>query len=138
MAYTKKMGSHAKVTIDGTDVSNSFSAIRRTSVHANVPAGGFSVLGIAEQLPGETTQGFTGTAFLTEELNAIVDPIHKNRTIVEMTYQPNGLVDSTREVYVGNVYILRWEPGEEFGAVATMDFEATAADENGIQATDFT
>jgi hypothetical protein len=138
VAYSKKVDSHARVTIDGTDVSNSFSQIQRDSVNALVPAGGFSVSGVAEQLLGERTQGFSGTAFHTEELSAICEPIHRNRTIVEMTYQPNGLVDATREIYVGNVYISEWSPQSSFGDVATMNFQATAADETGINATDFT
>lgn len=138
MAYTKRMGSHAKVTIDGTDVSNSFSEFRFNSSHAQVAAGGFSASGVAEQLPGETTQTFTGTAFVTEELSAIVYPLHANRTVCVITFQPYGLVDATREIYIGNCYILRWEPGDTFGGVSTMQFEATAADSTGIVATDFT
>lgn len=138
MAYTKRMGSHAKVTIDGTDVSNSFSEFTFSSEHANVPAGGFSVSGVAEQLPGETTQRFTGTAWHTEELSAIVYPLHANRTVCTISYQPYGLVDATREIYSGECYILRWEPGDTFGDVASMQFEAVAADEAGITASDFT
>lgn len=138
MAYTKRMGSHGKVTIDGTDVSNSFSEFRFNSSHAQVPAGGFSVSGVAEQLAGETTQSFTGTAFVTEELSAIVYPLHKNRTVCVIAFQPYGLVDSTREIYTGNCLILRWEPGDTFGGVSTMQFEAVAADATGINATDFT
>jgi len=138
VAYSKKMGSHAKVTIDGTDVSNGFSSIQRDSVNATVPAGGFSVGGVAEQLLGERTQGFSGTAFVTEELSAICEPIHRNREIVEMTFQPDGLIDATREIYIGNVYISEWSPNSTFGDVSTMNFQAVAADATGINATDFT
>jgi len=67
-----------------------------------------------------------------------VYPIHTNREIVEITYQPNGLVDATREVYHGNCYINTWSPGSTFGDVATMDFAASAADVTGIVANDFT
>lgn len=138
MAYTKKIGSFAKVTIDGTDVSNSFREFRLTSENALVEAGGFSASGVAEQLPGQRTQGFTGTAFHTEELSAIVYPIHINREVVVISYQPDGLVDATREIYTGNCYINTWEPGDTFGDVSTMNFSASAADATGIVATDFT
>ena len=138
MAYTKKIDSQAKVTIDGTDVSNSFSQFQLNSENTVVEAGGFNTSGIAEQLAGARTQGFTGTAFHTEELAALVYPIHTNREIVEITYQPNGLIDATREVYHGNCYINTWSPGSTFGDVATMDFAASAADVTGIVANDFT
>jgi len=138
VAYTKKIDSQAKITIDGTDVSNSFSQFQLNSENAVIEAGGFSSTGVAEQLAGARTQGFTGTAFVTEELGAIVYPIHINREIVEITYQPNGLVDSTREVYHGNCYINTWSPQSSFGDVATMDFAASAADSTGIVANDFT
>lgn len=138
MAYTKKVGSYAKVTIDGTDVSNSFSEFRLSSENESLPAGGFSATGIAEQLPGQRTQGFTGTAFHTEQLSLLVWPIHNNRTSVRISYQPDGLVDPTREIYAGNCFINVWEPGDTFGDVSTMNFSATAADATGIVPTDFT
>ena len=138
MAYTKKIGSFAKVTIDGTDVSNSFREFRLSSENQLVEAGGFSATGVAEQLPGQRVQGFTGTAFHTEELSALVYPIHTNREIVVISYQPDGLVDATREIYTGNCYITTWEPGDTFGDVSTMNFSASAADSTGITATDFT
>lgn len=132
MAYTRKMGSHAKVTINGTDVSNSFSSFRRTSSNALEPAGGFNTTGVAETLPGERTQGFEGEAWHTEELAAIVSPIHDAGSVCVITYQPNGLVDATREIYSGNCYIAEFSPGEEFGSVASFPFSAIAADSAGI------
>ena len=138
MAYTKKIDSQAKITIDGTDVSNSFSQFQLNSENAVIEAGGFSSTGVAEQLAGARTQGFTGTAFVTEELSALVYPLHINRTIVAISYQPNGLADATREIYHGNCYINTWSPASSFGDVATMDFAASAADSTGIVATDFT
>jgi hypothetical protein len=138
MAYTKQINRHTKVTIDGTDVSNAFRDIRFTGSNAVEDATGFSVTGNAEELPGRTTTGFTGEMYYTEEIAAIVYPIFANRTAVEMSMQPNGLVDATREVYIGNVNINEFEAGGPVGSVQTSPFSASAADEDGITATDFT
>ena len=138
MAYTKKIARHDKITIDGTDVSNSFSEFGFSSEHSLEDVSGFSVTGIDENLPGSTAQSFTGTAFYTEELAAIVYPLHADRTICEITWQPNGLVDATREVFVGNCTINTFGPANTRGSVSTMPFSATAADEDGITAADFT
>ena len=138
MAYTKKIAKHDRITIDGTDVSNSFSEFGFSSEHSTEDVSGFSATGNDETLPGSTSQEFTGTAFYTEELAAIVYPIHANRTIVEITWQPNGLVDATREVYIGNCTINTFGPANTRGSASTMPFSATAADSDGIVATDFT
>ena len=76
MAYTKKIAKHDKITIDGTDVSNSFRTFGFSSEHTQEDVSGFSVSGIDEFLPGRTTQWFTGEAFYTEELAALVYPLH--------------------------------------------------------------
>jgi hypothetical protein len=138
MAYTKQVARHDKITIDGTDVSNSFREFGRPSEHSQEDASGFSASGADESLAGRTSQSFEGVAFYTEELALIVEPIHDSRAIVEITWQPNGLVDSTREVYVGNCQILTFSPRNTRGQVSTFDFSATAADENGITVSDWT
>jgi hypothetical protein len=138
MAYTKKIARHDRVVIDGTDVSNSFSEFGFSSEHSQEDVSGFSVTGIDEFLPGATTQGFSGTAFYTEELAALIYPIHANREIVQIVWQPDGLVDATRENYVGNCTINTFGPANTRGSVSTMPFAATPADEDGITATDFT
>jgi len=132
VAYTRKFGSSAKVTMDGTDVSNAFSRLQRTSTDAVVPAGGFNTTGVAEQLQGERTQGFEGTAWYTEEIGAIVEPAYANRTPVAMTFQPDGLLDATREIYSGNVLITEFSPESAFGDVMSFAFNAVAADSAGI------
>jgi hypothetical protein len=138
MAYTKKIARHDRITIDGTDVSNSFSEFGFSSEHTQEDVSGFSVTGIDEFLPGRTEQGFSGTAFYTEELATLIYPLHYNRTIIEITWQPDGLVDATREVYLGNCIINTFGPTDTRGTVSTMPFAATPADEDGITATDFT
>jgi hypothetical protein len=138
MAYTKKIARHDKITIDGTDVSNSFSEFGFSSEHSQEDVSGFSVTGVDEFLPGSTAQGFTGTAFYTEELASLVYPIHAARDIVPISWQPDGLVDATREVYIGNCTINTFGPANTRGSVSTMPFSATPADEDGIAAADFT
>ncbi len=138
MAYTKQIARHDKITIGGTDVSNSFRQFGLTSEHSEEDVSGFSQSGADETLPGRTAQSFTGEAFYTEELATIVYPLHANRTITEITWQPDGLNDATREVYVGNCIIYQFGPANTRGSVSVMPFTARAADEDGIKATDFT
>lgn len=138
MAYTKLVARHDKITIGGTDVSNSFRQFGFTGEHSEEDVSGFSVTGADEVLPGRTTTGFSGEAFYTEELAAIVGPLFFNRTIVEITWQPDGLVDATREVYQGNCVVFTFGPANTRGSVSTMPFEARAADEDGITISDFT
>ena len=110
MSYTKKIARHDRITIDGTDVSNSFREFGFTSEHSEEDVSGFSATGNDETLPGSTAQGFTGEAFYTEELAAIVYPLHANRTVCEIAWQPDGLVDATREIYIGNCTINTFGP----------------------------
>ena len=138
MAYTKMIARHDKITIDGTDVSNSFRVFGFSSEHSEEDVSGFSVSGNDETLPGTTAQGFSGEAFYTEELAAIVYPIHATRDIVPITWQPDGLIDATREIYSGNCTINTFGPENTRGSVSTMPFAARAADEDGITAADFT
>ena len=132
MAYTKKISRHDKITFDGTDVSNSFRTFGYTSEHATEDVTGFSATGTAETLPGVTTQGFSGEAFYTEELAAIVEPLHRNRTAVVITWQPDGLVDATREIYSGTCTINTFGPANTVGGVSVMPFAATPSLAAGI------
>ena len=132
MAYTKKVSRHDKITIDGTDVSNSFREFGLTSTHTKEVVTGFSVTGNEESLPGVTEQQFTGEAFYTEELGAIVQPLHANRTNCVITWQPDGLVDATREIYSGTCVINQFGPTNTVGGVSVMPFVADPADATGI------
>ena len=138
MAYTKLISRHDKITIDDVDVSNSFSEFGYSSEHSEEDASGFSVSGLDEMLAGSTAQEFTGTAFYTEELALIVEPLHRNRTVVSISWQPNGLVDATREIYYGECQIMTFGPANTRGSVSTMPFSARPADANGIRVTDWT
>jgi hypothetical protein len=123
---------HDKITIDWTDVSNSFREFGFSSEHAQEDVSGFSATGNDEFLPGATTQQFTGEAFYTEELAAIVQPLHANRTICTIAWQPNGLSDATREIYSGECVINQFGPANTRGSVSVMPFTATPADATGI------
>jgi hypothetical protein len=138
MAYTKKIARHDKVMIDGTDASNAFRQIGFTGTNAVEDVTGFSATGNAEEIAGRTTTGFSGEFYYTEESAALIYPIFQNREVVEMSWQPDGLVDATREIYIGNVNINEFSPSNTVGSVMTSPFSATAADEDGITATDFT
>jgi hypothetical protein len=83
-------------------------------------------------------QQFTGTAWYTEELGAIVEPLYKNRTPCVITWQPNGLVDATREIYSGTWTITEFSPMRTreritVGNWMTFPFDVyVAPDSNGI------
>lgn len=133
MAFTKLVSKHDRIDIDGTDVSNAFSAFGLTSSRTVIEAGGFSVSGTLERLGGAIEQGFTGTMFMTEEILDIVLPIHFSGESVEIEWQPNGLVDSTATVYYGVCEIVEVSPLNTFNQVSTATFNAVISSEDGIQ-----
>ena len=138
MAYTKKISRHDKILIDGTDVSNSFREFGFSSENTTEDVTGFSASGTTETLPGVTTQEFSGEAFYTEELGAIVQPLHANRTLATISWQPDGLVDATREIYTGECYINTFGPANTVGSVSTMPFSATPGPGETISVSNWT
>lgn len=138
MAYTKLIARHDKILIDDVDVSNSFRTFGYASEHAEEAVGGFSASGVEEFLAGLTTQGFSGEAFYTEELASLIEPLHRNRTVCTISYQPNGLVDATREIFYGECIINTFGPENTFGSVSTMPFAARPADSDGIRVSNWT
>lgn len=138
MAYTKKLGSYCRVRLDQTDASNNFRSISVTMEDEELPVGAFSSTGFEDTLPGVRAQEITGQAYYTEEFYVLAYPLYINRTEFEMQVQPNGLVDSTREVYYGTGRITRWEAPEEFGAAALFDFRFRPSNSTGIVANDVT
>lgn len=137
-SYTKKIAKYDKITIDDVDVSNSFREFGTTSEHSEEDVSGFSATGNDETLPGSTAQSFVGEAFNTEELGAILQPLHANRTICSVAWQPDGLIDPTREIYYGECTINVWSPSNTRGSAMTTPFSARPADANGIRVTDWT
>lgn len=138
MAYTKLIARSDKVIIGSTDVSNSFRQFAYNSSHAKEDVTGFSTTGTKEELAGVTTQAFSGEAFYTEELAAQIEPLHRARTPVYISWQPNGLADATREIYSGTCIIDEFGPANTVGSVSTMPFTATPSTSAGITVSDFT
>jgi hypothetical protein len=134
VSYTKDIARHDRVTLDGVDASNAFRSFGFSSEHTTEDVTGFSVTGNQETLPGATTQTFEGEAFYTPELYQLLYPLHKNRTVFEAQWQPDGLVDPTREVYHGNVTINTFNPNAEVGGVRVMTVTFAPADADGINA----
>lgn len=132
MAFTKNIELHDKIMADGEDVSNAFRSFGQPSTKAVQDASGFSASGADEQLVGAKTQTFEGEMFMTPETYALFKPLFDNGTIFEMTWQPEGLVDPTREVYYGNVQMTAWGATVTRGDVAAFPVTFVAADANGI------
>lgn len=133
MAYTKKVAKHDRISIDGVDYSNAFRQFGFSSEHSAEDVSGFSVSGVDETLPGSTAQGFSGEMFYTEESAPEIWDLHRNKTIVEIQFQPNGLVAPSAVVYYANCTINQFGPADTRGQVSVMPFSATPADEDGIQ-----
>jgi hypothetical protein len=138
MTYTKLIARSDKIIIGSTDVSNSFRQFGYSSENAKEDVTGFSAAGTAETLPGVTTQSFSGEAFYAEELVAIIEPLHRARTPVYISWQPNGLADATREIYSGTCTIDTFGPANTVGSVSTMPFAAAPSTSAGIVVSDFT
>jgi hypothetical protein len=135
MAYPRNIALHDEILIDGTDASNAFRAFGFSSEHTSEDVSGFSVTGFDETLAGRTAQTLKGEAFYTPESYALLYPLHANREVFPIQWQPEGLTDSTRETYVGNVQLLTFNPEATRGSVRVMTCTFVAADEDGITAT---
>ena len=133
MAYDKVIARHDRISIDGVDVSNSFREFGLSSEHSEEDVSGFSETGNDETLPGSTAQGFTGTAYYSEDLADLIYPLHAARTVVEIQWQPNGLVDATARVYYAECTINQFGPQNTRGTASTMPFSAKPATADGVQ-----
>jgi len=133
MAFTKRIALHDRIEIDNTDVSNAFREFGFSSEDSEIDVSGFSVSGVDEVLQGTRAQGFSGTAFFTSEYEAIVAPIHFNREVVRVYWQPNGLIEPAATAYWANCTISQFSPANTRGDVSTSPFTAKTADETGIQ-----
>ena len=132
MSFTKSIALHDKITVDGEDMSNAFRSFGQPNERAQQDASGFSISGRNETLAGAITQSFEGEVFYTPESYAILKPLFDNETVFEVTWQPDGLVDATREVYYGNCMLFTFGPSVARGDVETFACTFMAADENGI------
>lgn len=135
MAYTKSAAHYDEIRIDGTDVSNAFRQFGLTGENTTEDVTGFSATGNTETIPGVRTQGFTGEAFYTPEIEDILYPIFNTRDIVQVQWTPDGLNPGTPafNTYYGNFYLNQFEVNDEKGAVRTLTVRFDPADANGIQ-----
>jgi hypothetical protein len=132
VSYTKRIALHDKISIDGTDVSGSFSQFDLDSTDSDVDVSGFSVSGVDETLSGTRAEGFAGTAFYSEDLATLLWPLHDNRTVFEVSWQPNGLIDPTAAVYYANCQLRTFSPNNARGSASTMPVTLKVADANGV------
>lgn len=130
--FTKQVPFHDRVQIDGEDCSNAFDQFSVDNTDTDEDVSGFSVSGNQESLSGARTQSMTGEAFNTPELHALLYKLYKNRTVFAIEYQPDGLVDSSREVWSGNVQLRSYPWGGTRGQVRKGTFTFMAADSAGI------
>ncbi len=135
MTYTKKTALHDRITVDGVDMSNAFDTFGFTSDDQDVDVSGFSVSGVDETLSGTRAEGFTGEMFITKETEALIWPIHRDRTIVGVSWQPDGLVDNTRTTYHALCQVRTFDPSAARGQPykTTVNFRST--DPSGITTT---
>lgn len=132
MTYTKGIALHDRITVDGTDMSNAFHSFGFTSDDTDVDVSGFSVSGSDETLSGPRAEGFSGDVYITPETEALLWPLHYNRTIFEVAWQPNGLVDNTRQTYHANCQLRTFDPTNTRGDAALSSVTFRVADDNGI------
>jgi hypothetical protein len=133
VTFTKGIALHDRISVDGEDVSNAFRSFGQPSERATVDVSGFSVSGRDETLAGAITQTFEGECFYTPEIYSLLKPLFDNETIFEVQWQPDGLVDPSREVYYGNCQLFTFGPSVTRGDVEVFPCTFRAADENGIQ-----
>jgi hypothetical protein len=138
MAYDKLIARSDRISIDGTDVSNSFRQFGLSSVDSEEDVSGFSETGNDETLPGSRAQGFSGEAFYSEDLASLLVPLHLARTLVEIQWQPNGLVDGSAGVYYAICTINEFSPSNTRGSASTTPFTAKTADATGVTFADGT
>lgn len=128
----KEIALHDRVEVDGTDVSRYARAVNFSSEHERVEVGGFTVSGADEYLAGRTVQEFEVEFFHGANIHGLLYELHADRTVFDIEWQPQGLVESGREVLAGNVQLLTYNPNAERGGVRVITATFTAADENGL------
>ena len=138
MAFTKKIALHDEIRIDGTDFSNDFRTFGLSSEDSDVDVSGFSATGNDETLSGTRSEGFSGQAFYSEDLADILWPIHNDRTVAEVLWQPNGLIDSGAAVYYANCQLRTFDPTNQRGSPSTTPVSFKVADSAGVTKADGT
>lgn len=128
----KEIALHDEVIVDGTDVSRYARTASFSSEHEQVDVSGFTVSGADEFLAGKTVQSFEAEFFHGAQIHALLYPLHAGREIFALSWQPQGLVETSREVLAGNVQLLTYNPNAQRGGVRVIACTFTAADEDGL------
>lgn len=132
----KELVLHDQFIIDGTDFSNLLRDPAVASENERVDVSGMSVSGNDEFLPGKRTTSQTHVMYMTEELHAVLGPLHENRTVFPIIYRPAGLIDSGRPANFGNAVLnsYPWEGNRGEPRTATLVFDA--GDDDGFSWSD--
>lgn len=128
----KELVLHDQLIIDGTDFSNLLRDPSTQSENEKVDVSGQSVSGNDEFLPGKRTTSMTHTMFITEELMAVLVPLHENRTVFDVIYRPAGLVDPGRPAFFGNAVLTTLNTEGSRGEPRTSPITFDAGDEDGF------
>lgn len=128
----KEIALYDRVSVDSNDVSDYCSAVATESENEQVDVSGFNAGGTDEFLAGKRTQAITFTFFAGPEIHAILEPIHTERSLVEIEWQPAGLIDGTRETLSGMAQLLTYPPSAERGSPRTIEARFTPGDAGGL------
>lgn len=123
---------HDLCTIDGTDYSNLLRGWSVESENGQIEASGMSVSGLDEYIDGSRASAINMTLKYTQALNAALWPIHRDREVVAVTLQPQGLVDDGREIWFGNLSLPSYPPEATRGELKVVSVRWTPGDEDGI------
>jgi len=132
VTFTKGIALHDKITIDGTDMSNAFHTFGMTSEDTEVDVSGFSVSGSNESLAGNRNESFAGDVYHTTETYALLYPLHETREIFAVAWQPDGLIDSNREIFHALCQLRTYSPSATRGDPYTFTCTFAVADDSGI------
>ena len=122
-----------RVGIDGVDWSNYCRGASVESENQQVEASGFSVSGNDEFLDGPRASAIVLTMKYDSTLNAALWPIHRDREVVPIEWQPDGLVDTGREIWYGNVRLPTYPPEAARGDLRVMTLRFTPGDSDGLR-----
>lgn len=133
----KRVALKDHVLVGAQDLSNFARAVRYSSEHEQVDVSGFSATGANEYLAGATTQSVTVEfygAYGAGETHAVLEPIHRNRTIVPFEWRPDQTapVSATNPQLEGNVQLFSYGPGATRGETDTYEVTFMAVDAAGL------
>jgi hypothetical protein len=110
-----------RIEIDGTTFSaGECSSVDPEDSKDEQDASGFSVSGRDEKVSGQRTQSVTFEFFHTQETFALLYPIYDGAEIVNIEWQPDGLVDTGRETLYGPAELVSLKVGAARGDIRKM------------------